>query len=117
MKVNTDLCVESRNAWYSSSIKTPDRGSRKPEAFLDKGFSHKLPDLLYPVVAMCWEVLLLQICKTCGCLFLLVGGQPEGDPISQCCVAQPLQQGTVSEMGNPKQSREGPFCPAGSAHH
>lgn len=39
--------------------------------------------------------------KICGSLFL-VGGQPEGDPVSQCCVAQSLQQGTISEMGVPK---------------
>jgi len=40
--------------------------------------------------------------KICGSLFLHVGGQPEGDPVSQCCVAQSLQQGTISEMGVPK---------------
>ena len=55
--------------------------------------------------------------KICGSVFLLVGGQPEGDPVSQCCVAQSLQQGAISKMGGPKQDREGPLCPAGSAHH
>ena len=44
--------------------------------------------------------------KICCCLFLLVGGQLEGDPVSQCCVAQSLQQGAISEMGGPKQGRE-----------
>ena len=87
--------------------------------FLTKDFHKRnASDLLFPVVAICWEVLLLQICKIYSCLFLLlVGGQPEGDPVSQCCVAQSLQQGAVSEMGNPKQGGEVPFCPAGSAHH